>query len=243
MARVFVDQNIVSYGDTLNGERRNGVIGYVRKAPPQEGKQREQFDCLPTISQLASIGEIKLGRYIELCFEDWSRAGSFPVNDLGNLFHPKTMTLVKPAIERSYFASSSSPFYLKNSALVDFCLWLNTPGLEKLLLGQEISCDFPETMKTNISELDRYRFLCKGLSPKQCVDAFHFWSAEVNEFDFFLTMDGKFRNAMTDTKKTISNCSIVFPSELLERLDITYRKDFEFEEGYFYGIGGNKLYV
>ena len=73
MASVFIDQCIISDGDILTGERRNGVIGYVRKEPPKENWKREQFEYLPTISELAETGKIELFRYLELDFEDWKK--------------------------------------------------------------------------------------------------------------------------------------------------------------------------
>ncbi|MCQ2046826.1 Uncharacterised protein [Stutzerimonas stutzeri] len=243
MVRVFIDQNIISHGVTLIGEKRQGVIGYVRKTPPPEPSPRKQFDCLPTISHLASIGSIKLGSYDELRFEELNRPRSFPYNLIGNLFHLKSLQFVKSAIDRSFFYAIPLQDYATTTALIEFCDWLTTPGLEKEILASEIIQDFPESMLENIKNLERYRFLSKSLSSEQKVDAFHYWTAETNNFDYFLTMDRKFRNAMTDSKKVVSHCRIVLPSELLEKLGISELIDFEFEEGVFYGIGGNKLYL
>src|SRR5690606_26109104 len=115
-----------------------------------------------------------------------------PLNDMGNLFHPKNMELVKPAIERSFFHAARLQDYATTPALAYFCDWLTTPGLEKAILDSAIAKELPASMLTNISNLGRYRLLAKSLCSKQKIDAFHFWTAETNNYDYFLTMDRKF---------------------------------------------------
>ena len=197
----------------------------------------------PTISKLSSTGHIHLTRYSELCFEDWKRSGSFPLNDLGNLFKPQNIEIVKPAIDRSFFFPDRLENYIKTSSIKDFCIWLNTPNLEHEILNSSIAGTLPPLTLKNISNLDRYRAFCLNLSPGQYIDAFHFWTAETHGVEYFLTMDKKFVNAMLLTKKIDSSCHLVFPSDLLDKLNISQRNDFDFEEGIFYGIGGNKLYL
>lgn len=243
MTSVLIDQCIISDGDILTGERRNGVIGYVRKEPPKENWKREQFECLPTISELAETGKIELFRYLELDFEDWKRVGSFPSNKLGKLFEPKKMKRVSAAIERSYFLQSSLETHLEKSRVMEFCRWLNTPNLEDKILRSKAADKLPEQMKCNITQLERYRVLCKNLSESQRIDAFHFWSAEIAGIDYFLTTDKKFVNAMRITNKVESSCSLVFPSELSNILNCGERSKFKYETGVFYGIAGNRLYV
>lgn len=66
-----------------------------------------------------------------------------------------------------------------------------------------------------LRNLTIFREICHGIDEKHYPDVLHFWTAEENGMDVFLTMDRKFRNVMARQKVKL-NCRIMFPSELIK---------------------------
>ncbi|MCG9722906.1 hypothetical protein [Shewanella sp. Isolate7] len=159
---------------------------------------------------------------------------------LGNLFPSYEMREVEPAIERSYFFQSQLTHYLNTSNVVKFCKWLNTKGIEDSALNLIQSKTLPECMINNLKNISRYQEMCRMLQKdEQYIDAFHLWTGEVNNIDYFLTVDKKFINAI---KRSNSKCKPVLPSQLLDLIGVTKIEPFKFKENFFYGIGGNEIW-
>jgi hypothetical protein len=241
MPSVLIDQNIMSYGDIMMFTKIDGVIGYVRKKPPVDGTWlREEFKCLPTIAKLIKNAEISAYRYIELDLEDWKRNGSGSSSKLGDLFPNSEMGEIEPAIERSYFFQTNLLDYLDTSSVVDFCNWLNVKGVGEHALKNRQYKNFPESMKSNLENISRYQEMCRTLQKEeQYIDAFHLWTGETNNIDYFLTADKKFINAI---KNSNSKCKPVLPSQLLKYMGISEIEPFDFQENVFYGIGGQHMW-
>ncbi|AVI64401.1 hypothetical protein CKQ84_00080 [Shewanella sp. WE21] len=239
MTSILFDQNIISYGDIMTSVRIDGVLGYVRKAALEKNSSwlQEEFNCLPTISKLLQSKKIIGYRYVELELENWQRSGSAIGSKFGNLFPENLFNEVNPAIERSYFFQSFMNEYITTSAMVKFCNCLrninpSNNNFEKLGLSAE--------MQKNLRNISRYHELCHVLQKEeQFVDAFHLWSAEVNDIEYFLTTDQKFMNAI---KNAVGSCQPILPTQLLNKLGVSEKEPFSFELDVFYGIGGNVMW-
>ncbi len=242
MPSILIDQNIVTYGDILMPERINDVIGYVRK--PLVGKDgdwlREEISCLPSISKLVNDNAITAYRYIELDLENWKRSGSADTSRLGQLFPNTIMHEVPPAIERSYFFQASLTEHLHNDQVIEFCKWLNKKNIEADILNILTNKPVPKEVIKNVNSLPNFHELCRVLQKEaQYVDAFHLWSAEMCNIDYFLTADRKFINAI---KNANCSCQAILPSQLLEVLNINIREPFKYQHNVFYNICGQPMW-
>jgi len=241
MPSVLIDQNIISYGDIMDCVKDKDVLGFIRKKPVgEEGSWlREEFNCLPTVSKLAHDNKIKLHRYSELDFENWKNSGSGS-HKLGALFSTEDMDLVRPAIERSYFFSSELSDYITRESVLEFCRWLNKEQAEKAILNFCESNGIPEKRIGVPREISWYQNLCNKLQKEeQFIDAFHLWTGEKNNIDYFLTCDRKFVYAIN---KNYGRCLPILPSQLLKILNISTLEPFEFKQNTFYNIDGRAMW-
>ena len=253
--KVFLDNCIMSASDTMQGAKKQSplnwggsvewvdVIGYMRKPLPSVNHQwkRDQIECLPTIGKIAKEGLISLYTYFELQAEGWKRAGSFPVNGIGQIFSGVTINHVEAAVERSSFCQIELGRHVETQRVIDYCKWLISPGIEQF--ADQLTKKWHGSARAlhNLKKVQRFRELCRGLAEKQYPDAFHLWSAELSGADIFLTIDGKFIRAMTESKNIRLPCRPVSPSRLLEILQVEEREPFEFREGIFYNIAGKPI--
>lgn len=228
-----VKQKSIHWGDTVQMVE---IVGYQRRPLPSydEGWKREQVLCLPTIGRLAREGKLSLCTYWEVLFEGWKRSGSSSIDEMGNVFAGSTIHHVDAAIERSYFFQTTICEFIETEQVVEFCKWLLTPKIE--VLAEKLSGNprFPVAVLERFAQIQRFRDLCRGLAEKQFPDAFHLWTAEVNGADCFLTIDGRFIRAMTESKNINLPCKLMSPSTLLALLGVTERDPYEHVEGYFY---------
>jgi hypothetical protein len=65
----------------------------------------------------------------------------------------------------------------------------------------------------------RFRALDKATGGHHSSDCYHFWTAELNVLDVFLTMDGHFRNAFQNQRRLSSKVRIITPHELVCLVD------------------------
>lgn len=253
MKRVFVDNCIMSVSDTMQGARKRQtlnwggseqtieIVGYTRKPLPNKSEawKREQVECLPTLGRMARQNCISLYTYQETIFEGWKRAGSFPSIHLGNVFEGINIEKVDAAVERSYFFQMELGQYIEKQSVVEFCEWLLAIDANTILevIGN-IPKEFPPFLLNNLRNLERFRELCRGLSTHQYPDALHLWTAEVNDTQYFLTIDRKFIRVMTESKNLELPCRPISPSQLLDELKVYERDPFKYAEGLFYNILG-----
>ena len=250
--KVFLDNCIISVSDTMqevfkkkdiywgDSIQELEIFGYERKPLSDESQtwRRNQIKCLPTIGRLAREKIISLYTYCELKFEGMKRSGSFPFNNIGNAFQNVEISQVDAAVERSYFSSMEFGRYIKTEQVIKFCKFLLGTNTEEFA-EQLAEYDYPDFLLRNLRSVERFRDLCDGLSEKQFPDAFHLWTAEVNEAEFFLTIDRKFIRVMTETKNISLPCRPLPPCEFLQRLGVEERDPFEYKQNQFYDFFGN----
>jgi len=227
----------VVWGDNVQEVK---IVGYERRPLPDAEQlwKRQQIVCLPTVGRIAKEGKIELYTYNELQHEAWKRPGSFPPNLLGNLFAGISFKRVDAAVERSFFSQMELSEYILKKQVIEFCNWLLNSKVEDLAGRQWAQERYPAFLLNNLRGVQRFRDLCNGLAEKQYPDAFHLWTAEVNEIEFFLTTDQKFIRVMTETKRLHLPCRPLSPSDLLDILEIHERDSFKYETNQFYNVFG-----
>lgn len=218
---IITSETAVQYQTINLGRKRQifPIVGFRRKQKLKSGEfwKQEQIESLPTIARLAEEKVIKLFSYNELNFE--SLPGMRGLRGaLGDLFKKIEICKVPSAIERSRFMQMNILDYSKKERLIEFCnilINLNDPDL--LLKAPIRLTDFE---KKNLKALNRFREICSGLNPGMYPDAFHLWTAETNNLDYFLTTDRKFINALTKSKKLPLLTKPICPRVLLNEMGV-----------------------
>ena len=250
---ILIDTGIISSSDTMQGTDKVQTIvwgdkahnvniaGFKRKPMPSADHEwlRDQIKCLPTVGRIAREGKVELYTYNELTNEEWKRPGSFPANVLGNLLAGVTFKYVDAAVERSFFFDMDISENVSKEQVVKFCKWLLEAEVETFADRLEGQKKYSAFLLNNLREVERFREISKGLSGKQYPDAFHLWTAEVNCIKYFLTLDKKFINAMTTSKRIDLPCKILSPSDVLDMMEIKERDPFEYDENQFFDLFGN----
>lgn len=235
----------------MQGATRNNVLGYVRRENPElfSTWKRAEYECLPAIGSLIAQGQIQPFSYLELWYEE-SKRKAFPRTEIGRLFEIPAANHVESPIERHYFFSSDMLIHISRKRMVEFCTWLKNAEADEMvamlrkfssLLTSRGHPDLPEHMFGAAADLGRYHELCRGLSNEQCLDAYHLWAAERASVDRFITMDKKFINAMTESKRISLPCPPVAPSQILAELGVRDKAPFPFAPGHFYSLWGRPM--
>lgn len=232
--RILIDRNIVQYALTAEGAIQTKTVkwgphnvtldihGYRARALPEAEWPRQQIEALPTIARLALEGKIVFCTSRELKFEA-IRGSRGRQGLIGDLFRGIAYEHVPAAIERSYFwqtinlnkytSGEGQAGWYKN-----FLLEVDENRLLERLKGY---IELPEFDHQNIENLGRFRELCKYLDTDDHIrDAFHLWTAEVNNLNYFLTVDKKFINKMTQSTPLFLPTPPITPAELIENLGI-----------------------
>lgn len=227
----------VQWGDM---ELTSEIAGYKRKLPrnPEHKWVQKQIECLPTIARLGQEGRLEFLTYNEIHFEGSQRPGGYPGNLMGDLFSGVNMSKIPPAIERSRIQGMDIREYVQRDVMINFCKFLLGVDERQMLGIPEICKRFPDFERASLENLERFRRLCDGLSIKQYPDAFHLWTGEVNGIDYFLTTDGKFIRAMTESKRIELPCTHISPEELLNDMGVDELDPFPFEADQFYTFFG-----
>jgi len=216
-------------------------IGYKRKPKPgsEEKWKIHQINCLPTIAKIAREEKIELFTYNELRHEAWKKPNSFPSNIIGDIFSDINFKDVDAAVERTYLFSGDSDYIFSKEQVIKFCKWLLNPNIKEVANQLAKQNRFPSFLIQNLRNAERYQTLCENLSEEQYIDAFHLWTAEVNDLNLFLTTDKTFINVMTRTKNVNLNCRPISPSQLLSSMNIDKLEPFKYSEKEFYTIFDN----
>lgn len=77
---------------------------------------------------------------------------------------------------------------------------------------------FSDFERSNLKSLGRFTELCANLDETHYPDAFHLWTAEVNNLKFFLTADKKFINVLTETSQVALTTRPISPYDFLQML-------------------------
>lgn len=233
MTRILVDTSIRSaaqLGEWIEvphtvewGGRKFQIpwTGLAPKRPEGETRKAGEAVCLPTIGRLARQGRLTLATYDELQFEEMN--GLRPVRDsVADALHSVPWLRLEPAIDRSYFVPTAFPPGYKTSMLDGFCRTLLSSEFDPRHLPAAIRDRLPEGTLRRFAELDEFRALCRDADGRHLPDLFHLWTGEVNDCDFFLTMDRRFINFCASHVRRPLKCRPIGPSSLLSELGIDH---------------------
>jgi hypothetical protein len=241
---LLMDNMITSYGNVAEtisvpvpGFGNRQILVQARPARSLSEKWlQSQIEALPTIARLAREGRIILNTYSELEFESQRSKKSFPANLLGNIFADVPISRVKAPIERSYFFQEEMTAYVHKEAQIKFCKWLLaiecSPKRDELV--ERLSREHVGSFRN----LNRFREICHNLHSSLYVDAFHLWTGEINGIEKFLTTDGTFVRALANNRKLKLNCRPIFPTDLLDVLEVKERDPLPFQYGRRYTLNG-----
>ena len=151
-----------------------------------------QIECLPTIARAAREQKVQLFSSDELILEAWQSHGSYPSSSLGDIFADIEIKYVPPSIRRGLFFPRELNEHIKSASLVDFVKWLIHSYFPRHLDTPEISASISNAERENLNKIGAFKDLCQPLSEKHYGDAFHLWTAEVNQIPKFLACDKKF---------------------------------------------------
>ncbi len=213
------------------------VVLIKGRAEPRatEGKKRLQIESLPTIAQLTNDGQLSLFRNEELTLEAWRRKGSYPYQQGISVFENVRIGSIHSAVRRGITHPGIMDEYI--NGLQAFVEWLLDGGTSAILNNDAILRRLLPA-EVNALAANKLAEICRTLPKRQYADAFHLWSAEVAELDYFLTADFKFMNGVRRDKKLELNCRIIAPSELLDNLGIESREPLPYEYGKLYPLFG-----
>lgn len=248
--KVLVDRNIevdqsiavpatktskIKWGDI---ELEHDLPGYLQKNYSKTDHDKmAQISCLPSIKKAVDDGRAELYSYIEIGFERLQ--ASFPNGMLFGDILGNNFKEIEPAINRSFFQSYDFFELGVRQPMIDFCLFLIENKLENIETSQFKQMGLSDFQINNIFNLNRFREICKNISsaptehPKLC-DAFHLWTAEVNNMNYFLTRDTKFINKVTESSKIQFKCIPITPANLLKKLGIEKKEPLPLEKDKFY---------
>lgn len=220
-----VEQQLLKWGDT---SITSGIHGYGRKRLKNDWTD-DEVACLPTIALLVTNGLLKLYVGGEVRNEG-IRARGVGKGTAGDLFRNIDIGYRASPIDISYFKSLTINQISDGRDLLEFCETLIKIDVSIIKGKPEIWNRFPEYMKANFNNIPRLKKMLEALNHKQhWRDAFHLWSAECYEADYFLSIDQRFINVLTKTATIELPVPIVKPSELLEKLEVREREPLPFE--------------
>ena len=209
------------------------IHGYAPKPKLKDNEQwkQEQINCLPTIARLAQEKHIDLYTYDELHME--SIQASMGCNGLrGDIFSPVEFKQALQPIERSKFFQMELDEYLKKQTVQQFCEFLIHVDVKKMKTLPILN-DFE---RKNLKAIGQFKALCSQLSATHYPDALHLWTGEINNLDFFLTIDKKFINAITESCNVKFHCKPISPDSLLNLLAVAERDSVPFRNCDFISV-------
>ena len=180
---------------------------------------RKQVSSLPTIARLVREGKLKLFTYAELRFEAFHASG--PLRGVkGDLLEGLKVEHVPAAVERSKFQQSDISVHIQRGRFDEFYQFLLDLPDDVLESEPALWARFSDFEQSNLRNLARFRAISQHLPAKHYADAYHLWTAEVNGLNYFLTMDKKFINYMTQTVRCTLPCIPITPHDLVTRMGI-----------------------
>jgi hypothetical protein len=232
---VFVDLSVRRYAvlteDTQiekrinwGGREHTSVIAGWKRKPDRSARDswlQKQISCLPTIARLADAGTVHCYFSLELMFEE-SRGSGGMHGTFGDLFAGVMMKSCLAVVNRPRFRQNVDfGEYLRKEGLPEFCDFLLKLDPSLLSQAPEFWNTLPAFEQENLMQLERFKSLCRCLSVGHSSDAFHLWTAEANGLDYFLTMDKKFINAVSNIHDFNFRCKPISPEQLLSVLGMT----------------------
>jgi hypothetical protein len=196
---------------------KNSIVRIVTRPAPNIPKnelwKQAQSAAIPRIAQLARDSKVHLFTYTEIEHETLNGT-LFPSSLATNSLAGVKIKHVPSAIERSKVQQIPFDTYTLKRTRIAFCRWLIR--LRNYENETAKKAGFSEFERKNFESLDRFREICSGLNEKHYPDAFHLWTAEVNDLNYFLTADKKFIKAMTETSRIALTTRPIAPSDFLQ---------------------------
>lgn len=239
---VFAFENVtVPWGDTL---QELPILRAVRR-PDRHGNQtwlKQQVECLPTIGRLIRENKIKAYKSSEIMWE-WARTAKIGQASYYAFENCRFEDADSP-IERSKLFQSDFRKHATVEGLRDFCKWLMQLNHEHIptLLSSPIADRFTEFEKSNFLNLKLLVDICRDIEEKHYPDAFHLWTVEANNFDFYLTTDKTFINEWTQKSKAKLKCQMISPRELLVAMGINQLDPIPLQHGTYYSLVNEEVF-
>jgi|SRR6266404_3291895 len=224
---VFAEVKDVQIEKRINwgGREHTSVIAGWKRKPDRSATDpwlQKQISCLPTIARLAKAGTVDCYFSLELMFEENRGSGGMH-GTFGDLFAGVKIKSCLPVVNRPRFRQNVDfGEHLREEGLPEFCDFLLKldPSLLRLH-APEFWNALPAFEQQNLLQLERFKSFCRRLSKRHYSDAFHLWTAEANALDYFLTVDGKFVNAVRSIRDFNFRCKPISPEQCLSVLGIT----------------------
>lgn len=230
MIRVLVDNSIYRYSSVDDVVVRPQVVNIggcattIRLARTERRAFRDSWmvDQIPAIQQ---VGGLARKRAISLCTSDelrwefWQSFESVHTAQTGNeSFLGVEFEDLRSPICRSRFQSLSDREMVSKKERIGFVQWLRDfgPAIQDHLDVH----GWPQFEQESLTQIDRLLQLCGRLpaNDPKLTDILHLWTAERSDVPFFMTLDKRFNNYITQTLKIELVTLPVTPSELLEKI-------------------------
>jgi hypothetical protein len=127
---------------------------------------------------------------------------------------------VPAAVQRSKFQQMDWMIYVQKQTVVKFCKVLLEMNQAVLDAKVDKWCFLTDFERQNLRNLGRFREICSALQETHYPDAFHLWTAEVNNLDYFMLIDKAFVNAITKTSRISPRTKLMAPIDLVRDLGI-----------------------
>ncbi len=230
------------------------VWGLTRKKPNPSATFQAEADSLFTIGRLIREGQIEACTYSELVHERMWQPGYDPMVDA---LAECRLNRCPPAIERSRFQGGSFPDFFRKGGKKDrkygitskisqiaFMQMLCGLDGERLSKSERLiaALKLTEFDVESLKGLKTFQRLCKlGNSPENYPDIFHWWTAQRNHIDAFLTMDFTFSRIARQIAKSRGvkleyPTEVLKPSELLAKLGISEPDPIPIPHGRFFTL-------
>ncbi len=214
--KVLFDHNIRQHA--LRGEY--GIDGSLKDYPPKKGWLQQEIECFEEISELCKVGIITPYISEELLAED--RVQKFPSPSYKDTFDSVEFLEAKCVLVRSKWGICLERYHDKED-VINYCksFWLKTTEKrqERFIKGMLENPRFSlsDIEEKSLRNTSVFRAICHGIAETHYPDALHLFTAEMNDLDFFLTTDKKFKN-VADRQNVSLNCRILLPSTLLTEI-------------------------
>ncbi len=230
-----LEKQTIKWGDI---EQEIEVLRTIRQ-PKKTGNQswlESQIECLPTLGRLIKEKTIIAcdSSEIEMELDRRSKVGNATVYAFRDC---EFLNLPSP-IERSKFSGSPIQIYSTGQALEDYCMFLLALSPDKIesLKESPFIQRFTDFERKNLDNIKLFESICGSIDKSHYLDAFHLWTAEVNNCDYFLTNEKKFKNEFKQKSSVQLNCKIVSPKELLGILNLDRLDSIKLKHGEYYSL-------
>lgn len=200
----------------------NPLLVYKVKQFKQD--QRIMMAAIQAISNHAEQKHINLYTYSELEWELWRGYHSVRTNltPFAAFQHNEFFEVPSPIERIKFFQTADWTIGEEVEKFIDWLLKVDVQRFCNMLNQANAYTNFERLCAT---KLDLFKKMCAEsvFGRNKARDAYHYWTAECNGLDYFLTVDLKFINAYKNAikdKKLLTKCKAISPTELVKSLNI-----------------------